>query len=566
MRMAISVFLLFSAWSQGATYYIDLDSGVDSNAGTSSGAPWKTIPGTRNTADSADQSTSWGGGTISSSSKVQAGDTLRIKSGTMHNSTDGGKILIGSTYYVTTATLANPITVLRDTGWGSGSTTFDGTGFTMGGGGFGLLHVTVAGVKVDGGSSTNGFILQNSPNCGLSAYPSGDIEGPSVYSCFLSNNGTLYNVSETADASMNILRCHGGEILNCYFDGHGKWFQGITFGESHKSSFAYTVSNCVAWDFRGIDDAGIAFKAFNSQVDFVNCYAARCFKGWDLGEFNGDNSNMVYKVVGCEAYSCTNGINFNGDPANSSSNRFYVINSVIHNCSTAGSQIYASPFDVFVIGCVYDNNGGAEFGTGNLGITINYDLSCVGPLINAHIYNTILYKPSASAASGANFFVQYYSTNVLYSLDSDYNCWIQRSTEDAAWWNPLSSSCYVAANNTTYAYGANGPGQSSGNWYSWYSYNTTAPYNGTTGHFHSDSHSKGTGSAVDSSSPVFDSNYRLTTGYLGTDISGKSWYTAEMGKDKDGVTRTRWDMGAFEFIPPASVTNYPALRWSRLRR
>jgi hypothetical protein len=87
--------------AQAATYYIDFQNGSDWNSGTSQSSPWQHIPGTRNVADMADQSTCWGSGcpgtpTFNSSNKVPAGTIIKLKCGTTYNSTIGGKIYIGA--------------------------------------------------------------------------------------------------------------------------------------------------------------------------------------------------------------------------------------------------------------------------------------------------------------------------------------------------------------------------------------------------------------------------------------------------------------------------------------
>ena len=98
--------------------YIDFQGGNDSNAGTSTATAWKTIPGTR-LADNSNwrAKDSWGSGIFNSSNVVPAGTVFRLKPGTTMNSTNGGMVWITSAYYVTNATVANPITIEAYQNW-----------------------------------------------------------------------------------------------------------------------------------------------------------------------------------------------------------------------------------------------------------------------------------------------------------------------------------------------------------------------------------------------------------------------------------------------------------------
>src|SRR4030067_910032 len=87
--MFLIVLLCLASPSWATTYYIDLDSGNDTSAGTSTGTAWKTIPGTRN---------------------------------------------VGYTTFTT------------DASWGTGTVIFDGTSFTTG---YPVIYVRVNGVKWD---------------------------------------------------------------------------------------------------------------------------------------------------------------------------------------------------------------------------------------------------------------------------------------------------------------------------------------------------------------------------------------------------------------------------------
>ena len=132
------------------------------------------------------------------------------------------------------------------------------------------------------------------------------------------------------------------------------------------------------------------------------------------------------------------------------------------------------------------------------------------------------------------------------NIDSDYNSWVQRSGEEFCRWG------YYTTDQKSYSYGSNGPGHNSGDWYTYYGHTSSAPSNGALGHHHADAHSKGTGASyttLPSFLDVVNHDYSLASSYPGVDLSSKSWYIPEMGRDYNGNPRTIWDMGAFEAVP-----------------
>ena len=69
MKLVITLTLLLSASLSAATYYVDYDTGSDSNAGTSTGAPWKHVPDDPAASGTADTTV------------LAAGDTVNLKGG-----------------------------------------------------------------------------------------------------------------------------------------------------------------------------------------------------------------------------------------------------------------------------------------------------------------------------------------------------------------------------------------------------------------------------------------------------------------------------------------------------
>jgi len=587
------VFLLLLTMVQcclGATYYVDFNSGSDVAAGTSTGTAWKTIPGSRNKDDTDYQSTVWGpgAGTITISAKVQPGDTIKLKSGTTMTSNICGLVYITSDYYSSSATLANPITIMRDETWGSGTVTIDGNAMVMTIDFSGLFLIEIPGVVVNGGldQGRRGIKFMRSYYNGISGFSLGSpIEGPNVFNCYFETNGTKYvgpegdpAVSDATQAGIRLRKDYGPALIfNCEINGGSNYFQGICAGDSINKPCHMIVSNCIAYNHSGDNDAGIGMKGFGTNFTFLNCTNYFNYKGWDLGCKQASGSVVVYKIINSRSMSNHNGMNMNGPPHSihpyPTPPKFYIINSLIHDNPEAGSRIYHGPMDFHCVGSLYYRNGGSVYGTGQLGITSDNsepDYADMSP-VTAHVYNTILYKPSSTYC---NLFVEEYCPSNYYTLDSDFNSWTQTASEDAIYWGSLSSgACYDSSYNIQFSYGANGPGRvGSGNWFNWYAKDGTPPLIGGTGHFLCDPNSRGTG-AIDTTPPPFVDpsilDFRLTNSFAGTNISGLPWYITEMGYDANGTNRASWDMGPLEsgYVPPLNFPRgTPRLNGIRLKR
>jgi hypothetical protein len=71
-----------------AIYYVDPATGANTNNGTSPTTAWRNPPGTRTTSDSGFISSTWGA--VSTSSKIQCGDTILLRGGATQMSAQGG--------------------------------------------------------------------------------------------------------------------------------------------------------------------------------------------------------------------------------------------------------------------------------------------------------------------------------------------------------------------------------------------------------------------------------------------------------------------------------------------
>lgn len=580
-------FFLFSNEARGAqTYYIDFSNGNNSNTGLSTSSPWKTLPGSRTVDNQSWLATSWGPGpTFSSSSKVPPGTIFKIKSGVTYSAAIAGQLLIDTTFYSSGATTANPIKFERDTTWGTGSVTFDGTNIVFPSGtGWGLIHIrSIGGVVFDGKApilgACDGFVIKNSRQIGLSFF-NRDWDGATTlpggtfkFIKFI-NDGTQFNILSGAGAGSGQLYIGGNKggstidgvlVDHCEFDGNNLYFNGLNMGQSNLRLINAMVTNCKAYNFQGNDDVdvGMGFKAQNSQITWIDCEAYGCLKGWDPGEdgcslgtpsinyCNDYRWPIVYKMIRCYAHHNTFGINCSGPrgPWNAE-NKFYIINCIIRDNQNFGSKFYAGPYTAYLVHNFYANNGCGN--GGNLAISADgypYD-----PYeVNAYMYNNIFYAPCSTAGYNvASLTWQENSTDVTWH--SDFNSYLQGSAPYFVRWG-----YWYGTTKKDYKYGSNGPGHTTGSaWSNDFGVGTSAPTNGATGHYSCDRNSKGTG-ASDTTLPPFkdvaNHDYTLTSHYQGMDISTQPWFIAEMGLDRSGTARTSWDIGPYEFVSTLASPN-----------
>ena len=547
--------------SLAATYYIDFNNGSDAAAGTSTATAWKTIPGTRNTANTDWQSTSWGG-VINSSNKVPAGTVFKLKSGTTQDSSNGGMILFSSTYYNANYSLSNPVIVQRDTTWGTGTVTFNGNGIILGGSGFGILHFQVGGFRIDG-VVTDGILVENSPYDGISQYGAGanHIVGMDVQYVKFFNNGTSYSGDDgNAAGQLQILDATGGTIRYCNFDGNGRSINGIKTGETGVHYVdGLVIDHIVSHDHYGTDDCGMGIKTHSTSATISNSELYNNWKGSDNGDKTPGFSPILKFINNSVHDNVESGINANGgvEAGNHVTDTItvYMINNIFYNNGLRGTNFYGGNLTAYFVHNIYDNNGTS--GTyEDCNIMFHNNLGTDEGVVNAYLYNNIFYKP----AHNYNLFQAIWwvnkqvGTNYISPINiySDYNSWVQRSSEDFSMWGGFNGD----EETISFPYGANGPGHTSGNWYNFYGGSATVPTYAL-GHYHADAHSKGIG-ASDATLPLFTNrtthDYTLTTNYAGTDLSSKPWYISEMGVDRNGRARSSWDIGAYEYTSGADTT------------
>lgn len=561
---------LFVAYAQAATYYVDFDNGNDNNNGLSTNSPWKTLPGTKNIGNTAYVTTSYGGGIISTTNKVSAGTIFVMKLGTIHDSSDGGRIYMssGGGEFYNDYTSASPVTFTVDESWGTGQVVIDGTGFPTA---LPNIYIRVDGIKWDG-VSTYKIKIQDAPRQGLLYYHHTDgstTDDVVVKYVEFYNNGTECTTGGNECLGPGQLQVrHSDNVTFQYLqlDGNHNHISGISLGETNQRVTNGTVDNVIVFNHDGDDppnDTGIGFKAQNSQITYTNSTSHTNLKGWDNGQQGTTEYTITYKIINSQSYNNGySGISMNnkGGAFNETTYpvKYYIINSIIRDNGKYGIEHYAGPYLTHIVHNIIDNNGGSW--TNQCGGNIR-----VGPVANgqdnqtvkAYIYNNAFYKP----ADNSNICEFHHDSDgqapaggTDFSLYSDYNSWRQSGIEDQFAMFAFSKDGGLGDTNSTYTYAD--VGNVSGNWYLRYS-NTTEPepplYG--IGHYHADEHSITTEPPFTN---VATNDYTLTTSYAGLDISGQSWYISEMGTDRNGVARSGiWDIGAYEYIasgPPSDTT------------
>ena len=197
----IGAFLLLAmttGHAAAATYFVDPKVGSDTAAGTSSSAPWETVPGTRTKDNTAFLRSSWGA--ITQTAKINCGDTILLKAGSTYSTatvSNGGAWRIDPAFYTATCNATKPITIriASSTEWPgtSGNFTLNGSGIVNssanwgangacdGGGNCGLVAIErLSGVIFTGLSDTQRVVM-STVQATTSGKTSGFlVEGPSA--------------------------------------------------------------------------------------------------------------------------------------------------------------------------------------------------------------------------------------------------------------------------------------------------------------------------------------------------------------------------------------------------
>ena len=553
VRYFLLIFLLIASPTFATDYYVDFDEGNDNSSGLDSDNAWKTLPGTRNSGDTGWQETEWGSPAVfSSGSKVPAGTTFKIKSGTQHDSTDGGRILVDSTYY-DNGSSGSEIVFQRDSSWGAGAVTIDGTSIAFADVADALFDVTQRDyIQIDGVSS-GGIIIRDATTMGLRGQGTSQASqqtGPDVNYVNFINNTTSRTSGQASGnyAQLRFMRVKNATINHCNFDGDSNYTNGMLMGDDDNNCTNIAVNNSKSYNHSPPDDqdSGFGFKAEDSTVTWTNCEAYSNYKGWDSGgEDNGEAETITYIHVNCKAYDNT-AFGFANSTMHQYTATFKYINCLIYGNGSAGINIYgddeydqAHTLTAYIIhSTFYDNGGEANLRYGPNGCS---DTAIVFKL---YMYNNIFHKPASGSAANT---LLYYNPVSNSSLYADYNSYTYRSA-DTELFNHWGYANNCGNTEKTFTYAALPEGNTGAAWY------TDEDQSGAgTGHYQCDLNSVvGDPGLVDEASDNFTATASTPAG---TDISGQGWYDAgTMGTDINGNTRSSWTMGAYEY-EDTSCTN-----------
>ncbi len=341
--------LVLPGLAAASTYYVDPQTGNDSNPGTSQASPWAHIPG-----DPA-------GGSFPT---INGGDTIYVKSGASFNLT--GQLSIDSGHYAGGSASA-PITIARLASWGSGNVVFNG-----GGAGLGqysaLIQVTNTNYVTLDGASAQGFDVQNSTNRGFEA------DGPSESNPMQGLNVKNMRVYSAASYSF-YLHCQGSfYIYNVECDGNSRANNGGFYtGDESFGCTQGVYQNCSAHNIgnapgtqEGGTDVNMGFWTTNSwNIAYVNCSAwAITGRGFDtgcVGEPPGRYAdNILYlNCVATQSYSGfgANADDYATDNAGNPNARQYYVNCISYGNYHDGMWIYMG-VSVYLYNCVFALNNG----------------------------------------------------------------------------------------------------------------------------------------------------------------------------------------------------------------
>ncbi len=227
-----------------ATYYVDFDNGNDAAAGTTKETAWKTLPGTRNVANSDWRSSSYGAGVVVRNTvKVAAGTTFKIKSGTRMGAPSLGRLWISSAFYAN-GTPAQPITMQRDLSWGTGQVVLDAASVVIPSY-YGMIAIDSVDCIVFDGAVTNGILVKNSSFNGITLKDAG-FNGSQLKNMEIYNSSRANVMVQSLDKSTPTYI--GGVILDSLF-AHVTRTQDDTSGNIYlgyaENSY---IRNCLATD------------------------------------------------------------------------------------------------------------------------------------------------------------------------------------------------------------------------------------------------------------------------------------------------------------------------------
>jgi hypothetical protein len=399
LTICITISYLFAACSDSdaATYFVDFDNGSDARDGLSQATSWRNIPGTRTASNS---------GTVSGATgwkKIAAGDTIQIRPGTIHNSSEGGRIFIDSTWYGN-GTAVSPITIKADTTWGSGQILIDGTGVTVPSWS-GLFEIKGIPYVVLDGVADKGIKIQNSAYYGFAT--SGNYNTIRFVEAY---NSKLTNVLFTSN-SYPTTYLQGGKIDHVVAhktNTNDDWASNIYLNYVDGA----LVTDSISYDSNTGGDGIHLGSCKNSWI--VRCTAYRNGEqGIDIsrdGDYKTRDDSYNITVRDSVAYD-----NYKQNfDSNSASRDIYFINNVAWRTTTTEGgdgnfMVYEAGNRVFFINCT--SSAGRDYGFGIAWWSQYYNLT-------SGTYSMYIINSISSGDSGRSVYVENDLSGRSYSVKS----------------------------------------------------------------------------------------------------------------------------------------------------
>ncbi len=499
------------------TYYVDPVAGNDAYSGLLQSRPWKNLPGSYRLDNTGPLT---GSGWV----HLQPGDTIRIRSGrTIRN-----RVRIDGSWYAN-GTADAPITVMRDTTWGVGAVTFDGSRQTFGEWESMILVSSRNYIRFDG-VAANGIVVQNARARGFQA--TGTDERDKMVGLNV-RNMKFYN-----NLAFNVVlqRCDSFYFENIDIDGHQRDTElsgGFMIGDDTWGCSNGRLVNCTSYNHGntpgtqgGGTNARIGFWLTNSSnVTYENCTAySNEGRGYDVGVVGSPPSAMTdnIKYINCTAYNNSDGFGSNLDDITGTARVWYV-NCISRNNSGAGWMIY-NGISSSVYNCLSAGN--------TWGIYTDAPAYADRNTV-VNVRNTIFYRNSKTNASGDTWDLWTHRVADLH-LTSDYNHFEQGTQATCTAWNGAEEFDIYYYNTT------DAPGSTQRNWYKNHGF---------------DAHSL---CSVDGKYARFVNaaglDFRLTpeSSLIGKGTVINDPTIPEVAKDRDGNSRPPggpWDIGPYQTAP-----------------
>lgn len=452
------------------TYYVDPITGNDANTGTSASVPWKTPPGTRNTADTGFLNSQWG--SVSQTNKLKCSDTILLKGGSTQVSAQGGAWLIDPTYYPD-CTLNNAISIRISPTWGSGPFTLNGANMTATysrGRGWSdhpaVITIAVSGLKLLGVSDTQRIKVRGKGSNIAAGVPDNQ------WLMIVATNYNTANLRGFRGDWLELENAASGFMIGRYDDyqvsnsiahdlAHQGWGTGLNAGhKTNRGAFVNVTGHDIGCGSRAYPTCtrGIGSEDIFEFNDDISMWCVRCtaYNGGERGFNNGVignttmGGNHVHRYRDIVSYNNGNG----PSPCKASGPHF---------CEGAGMQVSGNDYEnadtthEFVLGGITWGNFGVGIG--------NYTQNIM------EVWNASQYRNNVGRSDEGDF-----NLNTTSKGFRVFNSISQKANSGAAAWvitpgnangaEPQKQFTPIAGSNCfrSYSVDSEGLGSSAGGW------------------------------------------------------------------------------------------------------